>query len=706
MRLCFLLLKTTCKKGGAELKKKELMKRLSAISMAAMMTVTMIPSNAYAADELFSDVEVETTADAGDEDSADAEISDADDTSDADIEMEDAEDGSADANVEADEEEDLGEVDVFSDGSDSAGETDVFDAGDGTPAADAVVHMTVSVAGNFAKDKDSKAMIQRDVTVKDLDSNGVLTYDEALIAAHNEYYDGGAAAGYATENSDYGLKITKLWGDGSGAYSYCLNDVFCNGLSDTVKADDYLTAYSFKDAENYSDAYTKFNQKEYKVSTGSQMTASVKKASFDEAGKLVYTDCDGAVLSAYDSDLQPLGADAYTVDGYKVTFHKAGTYYLTATGTDNMNLVPAAAKVTVADWKSPFANIRFYRSQMDYENGAEPIVYTPAYNGDIHQYAVTVPDYISKLFAAVNYSDEIVASGKHSMVMYTTSWGKWGSGSPVAGDKSTNVGDAYFTKGYAGVYYDNGLEDARDKAYLFNVKQSTTLSGLTIDGIVDQKFDRDNFTYHVYISDEKNSVSITPTAYKSNYIITVNGTEVTSGQSCDLICNWNENGEMEVPVVVSKDGMISTTYTVNLEKMPKKDKPVIVKQPAKQADYIVNEKTEGISFLASANGELAYQWYMNTTDSNEGGTPIEGATDATYKPTSDKVGTFYYYCVVTNTGKTENNKTSTETACVVVDFDPTPVATITTVGNELPDDYPYAWKTGYIYNVGDEATPR
>ena len=34
------------------------MKRLSAISMAAMMTVTMIPSNAYAAHEHFSDIEV------------------------------------------------------------------------------------------------------------------------------------------------------------------------------------------------------------------------------------------------------------------------------------------------------------------------------------------------------------------------------------------------------------------------------------------------------------------------------------------------------------------------------------------------------------------------------------------------------------------------------------------------------------------------
>ena len=32
------------------MKKKELMKRLSALAMSAMMTVTMIPSNAFAAD--------------------------------------------------------------------------------------------------------------------------------------------------------------------------------------------------------------------------------------------------------------------------------------------------------------------------------------------------------------------------------------------------------------------------------------------------------------------------------------------------------------------------------------------------------------------------------------------------------------------------------------------------------------------------------
>ena len=245
------------------MKKKEVLKRLSAVSMAAMMTVTMIPSNAYAADEIFSDVDVEATADAGDEDSADVEVSDADDTSDADIEVEDAEDDSADVNVEA-EEDDSEEVDVFSDGGDSAEETDAFDAGEGTPAADAVVHMTVSVAGDLATAKDGTLMADRDVTVKDIDKNGVLTYDEALIAAHDEYYNGGAIAGYATADSEqYGKYITKFWGDTSGAFGYWRNSDSCQGLSDEVKANDKLTAFVYKDKDNFSDAYTKFETTSY-----------------------------------------------------------------------------------------------------------------------------------------------------------------------------------------------------------------------------------------------------------------------------------------------------------------------------------------------------------------------------------------------------------------------------------------------------------
>lgn len=675
------------------MKRKELFRRLSAISMAAMMTVTAVPSNIFAADIEFTDSEQETTEADAETAEADVDFADAEEESQADVEEPEVEDAVQET------EGGTGEADIFSDKNETVEEDFQSDAaGTATPAADATVHMTISVAGVLADAKDGTAMAQRDVTVKDLNSDGILTYDEALSAAHDEYYEGGAAAGYASADSQYGLSLTKLWGDTSGYFGYWDNDRSCNNLSDEVKADDYLTAFVYKDQSAWSDSYTRFVQKEYQATVGKAVTVSVEKASYDENYNTVFAAYDAAGLTAYDSEYKPLAADAYSVDGSNVTFNQAGTYYLATAGTDSVNLVPAVAKVTVEAWKAPFSNIRLYASETAYKNGEEPIAYTPAYDGNNHNYSVELPDYISNVFTVVNFADEYVTSGRYPLVMYTTSWGSWGSGSHSG---AISTGNAYFAKGYAGVYAGN----KQDEAYIFNVNQYTTLKELTVDGVVNQKFDRDTKTYHVYVDDTKDGVSIVPTAYKSNYTVTVNGTEVVSGKAYELPYNWDKNGKMEVSITVSKEGLTSTTYTVNLEKMPKEDKPFIAKQPQKSADYIVNDKTEELSFLASANGKLAYQWYVNTIDLNENGTLIDGAIEATYEPASDKTGTYYYYCVITNTGKTENNTAVTEISRITVDPDPTPVATITTIGSELSDDYPYTWKTGYIYKVGDEATP-
>lgn len=64
------------------------------------------------------------------------------------------------------------------------------------------------------------------------------------------------------------------------------------------------------------------------------------------------------------------------------------------------------------------------------------------------------------------------------------------------------------------------------------------------------------------------------------------------------------------------------------------------------------ETTEGtgdvLSVTATASsGTLAYQWYSNTVNANVGGTPISGATAATYTTPSDAdTGSYYYYCIV------------------------------------------------------------
>ncbi|MFC0604969.1 PKD domain-containing protein [Winogradskyella pulchriflava] len=46
-------------------------------------------------------------------------------------------------------------------------------------------------------------------------------------------------------------------------------------------------------------------------------------------------------------------------------------------------------------------------------------------------------------------------------------------------------------------------------------------------------------------------------------------------------------------------------------------------------------------------GNISYQWYVNTVNDSTTGTPIAGATSANYTPPSNVVGTFYYYCIVT-----------------------------------------------------------
>lgn len=699
-----MLLKTTCEKGGAELKKKELMKRLSAISMAMMMTVTMIPSNAYAADEIFSDVDVETAADAGDEDSADVEVSDADDTSDADVEVE-AEDDTADVNVEEDEEDNSEGVDAFSDGGDSAEETDAFDAGEGTPAADAVVHMTVSVAGDLATAKDGTLMADRDVTVKDIDKNGVLTYDEALIAAHDEYYNGGAVAGYASvDDEKYGKFITKLWGDESGNFGYWRNDSLCFNLSDEVKADDYLTAFVYKD-EKCTDAYTKFAKKAYKTMAGSSVTIQEYKASYDRHYNVVFDTSNKENLRVYDSNFKLISEDNYSIYRgysssstdiwyhYNITFNKdiSGVFYVVTASTEEQSVVPAVTKVTVLEKTADFDSIQLYKSESDYKKG-NAIEITPAFDPNkLTGYSVQAPDYLSSLYAVAQMSANAKEAGLS--VMMSNNWGGWSGARGSATGIAT--GDAYFaSKGYLDVYAN------RKETYSFNVETYATLKNLVIDGITDKTFDRDVNEYHAYVNGNAESVAITATELKKGYTIKINGTEVTSAEAYNLPYKWDADGKMKVSVEVSKEGIASSVYTIDLEKQPVGDAPYIMTQP-KGADYIVGNKTTALSIVASANGKMTYQWYSNTTDSNEGGTAIKDATEASYIPSSENAGIVYYYCVVTNTEKTENNITTTETARITVDEDPTPKAVITTVGNAMPEGS--AWNKGYIYNVGDQA---
>ena len=99
--------------------------------------------------------------------------------------------------------------------------------------------------------------------------------------------------------------------------------------------------------------------------------------------------------------------------------------------------------------------------------------------------------------------------------------------------------------------------------------------------------------------------------------------------------------------------------------------PVITAQPF---DLLLrkNESTKGLEVKAYSDdgGSLSYKWYTNTSESNTGGTPIDGETSSILEIDTSTTYTAYYYCVVTNTNEfVSGNKTAsviTEAARVKV----------------------------------------
>lgn len=75
--------------------------------------------------------------------------------------------------------------------------------------------------------------------------------------------------------------------------------------------------------------------------------------------------------------------------------------------------------------------------------------------------------------------------------------------------------------------------------------------------------------------------------------------------------------------------------------------PTITTQP-NSSTYDFNEKASSLTVSANGNPTPTYQWYSNTIESNENGTKLEGETNPSFTPSTLKAGTFYYYCVATN----------------------------------------------------------
>lgn len=122
------------------------------------------------------------------------------------------------------------------------------------------------------------------VTVTDADNDGELTINDALFCAHESFYEGGAAAGYSSENNpDWGLSLTKLWGvENGGSYMYYVNNKSAYGLADKVSDSDHIYAFVLVSADwNNLDKYTFFGNTSETVKAGDELELTLLGAGFD-----------------------------------------------------------------------------------------------------------------------------------------------------------------------------------------------------------------------------------------------------------------------------------------------------------------------------------------------------------------------------------------------------------------------------------------
>ncbi len=133
------------------------------------------------------------------------------------------------------------------------------------------------------------------VELSDSDGDGTLTVNDALYLAHEENFEGGAASGYASESTDYGLSLAKLWGiDNGGSFGYIVNNASAMSLTDPVKAGDHVVAFAYTDLTAWSDTYSFFDVTE--VSAG-DITLTLTQNGYDEAWNAITLPVEGAIIT-------------------------------------------------------------------------------------------------------------------------------------------------------------------------------------------------------------------------------------------------------------------------------------------------------------------------------------------------------------------------------------------------------------------------
>lgn len=140
------------------------------------------------------------------------------------------------------------------------------------------------------------------------------------------------------------------------------------------------------------------------------------------------------------------------------------------------------------------------------------------------------------------------------------------------------------------------------------------------------------------------------------------------GETWDVLWGHNEVSSEDgvTPVVTYDPTAVTVDESVSAPKFTTDLDSTVTYAPNEEAADLVVETSE------EAEGEVTYQWYKNSVDSNGGGEQINGATSNTYKPDTSNEGRTYYFVVATHTVDNKINLATSMLAEVIVDPDALP----------------------------------
>ena len=184
-----------------------------------------------------------------------------------------------------------------------------------------------------------------------------------------------------------------------------------------------------------------------------------------------------------------------------------------------------------------------------------------------------------------------------------------------------------------------------------NVGESVTLS------VIASISDDGELSYQWYSSGEESSDEgkLIEGATSETYIPPT--TDVGKTYYFVVITNNNDSVTGETIAKIT-----STVVAVTVNAPVDAKVPFISEQPEGKSVSVGGNVTLSVTAISIDNGILSYQWYSNITASISGAEEILDADEATYTPSIDTVGTYYYYVVVTNTN---TDATGEKTASVI-----------------------------------------